>query len=204
MAELPRIRRNKKRPVFLALLELKGGGVDAVIPNGEEFRMFVKNVAVCPAAWFLYHMALEMDATSESMMAAVEKIFTPDDLQVARNCVSFDPDDGSLQLTFDQDDSTLPNNEQNEVMQLDWMQEALEVSAQLHGSNARENGQLFNFDEESDVGSTTTEASLTKRYGRTFQEVLEERATSRVAKASQAKVATALAPPRDSVVGQGV
>ena len=203
MSELPRIHRTKKRPVFLALLELKGGGVDAVIPNGEEFRMFVKNVAVCPAAWFLYHMALEMDATSESMMEAVKKIFTPDDLQVARNCVSFDPDDGSLQLTFDQDDSTLPNNEQNEVMQLDWMQEALDVSAQLHGSNARENGQLFNFDEESDVGSTTTEAFLTKRYGRTFQEVLDERATSRVAKASQAEVADALAPPRNSVVGQG-
>lgn len=197
-------RTHRPRPLFLALLENSGGGVDAVIPNGEDYREAAKNIAVCPAGWFLYHLALEKDATMESLLAAAARVFDAEDIRTARNFVRFD-DEGLLHLSFDMEEDNAANEEETEILELDWMQDAKAVSQQLNRNNARENGQLFDFDESSDVASVNTTAFNNRRHGRLFGEVMSARPTTAAAAASQASAADPHAPPREDqrVVGQG-
>jgi len=150
-----------RRPIFVAILE-SPFGVDAVVPNGEEYRAAASNISECPAAWLMYYLADDRNASRPCIEKALGLVFEPEAIRVANNCTTYDPATKLIELdmgddTFDRTDEVVAN--------LDWMIAAAEQrDTAIHSSNGRKNGVLFDFDTFEDEGSVDTAAYMRKRY----------------------------------------
>ena len=201
--QLPEKKKNKPRFALIAACQTSEG-VEVVFPNSPDSRNLFHNMAVCPAAWFLYHWLIDLQITKDSMLRQIKQLFEPEYVTMATNCVERETD-GTLFLTYENGEDTL-SAEVEELKDVEWMKSAIEA-VQLNQSNgeaAMENGRMYDFDEESDLGSVNTQAFIKKRFGESFSEMADARDAATSA-ASLATADTSETPPSNSgVVGSKV
>ncbi len=193
--QLPARKDGKPRYAAVGVSQTQDG-VEVAFPNGQERRQLFENMAVCPAAWFLYHWMIELNITKDSMLAEISKIFEPEYITMAKNCVERE-EDGTLTISGEVGEDAFSGNK--ELQDVDWMRSAIEAVKlnQSNGDSTMVNGGLYNFDEVSDAGSVDTHNFLQKRFGASFQDMLDERDASAAA-ASQAGGASNNATPQST------
>lgn len=202
--QLPAKKEGKPRFAAVGVAQTTEG-VEVAFPNGPERRQLFENMAVCPAAWFLYHWMIDLNITKDSMLDEISKIFEPEYVSMAKTCVERD-EDGTLYISGEAGEGSYSSTNE-ELNDVDWMKAAIEA-VKLNQSNSdstMENGRLYNFDEASDVGSVDTHNYLHKRFGASFQDMLDERDASAAAASQAGGASNNKTPQSDSdFVGSAV
>lgn len=189
--ELKRLSRHKPRFVVYALFN-SADGVDVVVPNNKAYKDSAQNVAVCPPA-FLLDRWMDLEITQSSMMEEIKKVFEPEQIRFALNNIGIDGD-GTLYFLRGNDKTV--NEDEQELLDLEWMTDTLErlSSNDAAGKNDYQSGDLYDFDDASDVASVATAAFVQHRYGQSFLDKLSQRGSPESASHADAAKVTAPAP----------
>jgi hypothetical protein len=209
--ELPRKNKTKKRFLFYALVQTEIG-VEAVVPKSDDYLNGIRNVATTPAGFFLFHLLTKLNVTPESIDSNINKVFDSIAVKMAKNCTHYDEASGKISISFGAGKDSLQTEEEREILEEDWMEQAMEASKKMAENNATDNGVLYDYDDEdSDIGSVSTqvfnERTLGFDVGSTYEEMVLARSeddSSQGAQAQQAETTNDDAPPpAEGVVGRG-
>ena len=168
------------------------------------------SIAASPAGYVLFRLLTKFNVTKDSLESNIAKAFDTIAIKMAKNCAHYDEASDRITMSFGVGKDTLQTPEEREILEEDWMEQAMEASRKMAESNATDNGVLYDYDDEdSDVGSVSTqvfnERNLGFDIGATYEELAEastEDEDSSNVQAQQAGTGNDNAPPSDDVVGQ--
>ena len=162
---LPDVADAQPRFLFLALMDTPTG-VDAAFPNGEEYRNLVDNIALLPAAYFMFRLNDVYNCPPQEVEQIAQIIFEPEAIRKAQRFAQYDSEAQRISL-----DSLEADPTEEMILNLDWLRAAQERAESLHPSNAQLNGADLDMGEFVDEGSLDTRAYHQRHYNDDLSDV---------------------------------